>query len=76
MRIAELSESSNLWTQIALSGQSWEHTSLSIGFNLSQQRLFVLLENELSLLLTELSHFKLYVHRDLLTMRAYSNLVM
>ena len=65
MRIAELSESSNLWTQIALSGQSWEHTSLSIGFNLSQQRFIRLLENELSLLHTlELSHFKLYVHRD------------
>ena len=35
MRIAEFSESSNLWTQIALSGQTWEHTSLSIGSNLN-----------------------------------------
>jgi hypothetical protein len=31
MRIAEFSESSNLWTQIALSGYAWEHASLSIG---------------------------------------------
>ena len=33
MRIAEFSESSNLWTQIALSGYPWEHTSLTIGLN-------------------------------------------
>ena len=31
MRIAELSESSNFWTQIALSGYPQEHTSLSVG---------------------------------------------
>ena len=31
MRIAELREPSNLWTQIALSGYSQEHTSLSVG---------------------------------------------
>ena len=74
MRIAELSESSNLWTQIALSGQSWEHTSLSIGFNLSQQRLS-LLENELSRFSPEMSHFKFHVYFNSLTMRAYSNLV-
>ncbi len=35
MRIAVLRESSNLWTQLALLGYSWEHASLSIGFNLS-----------------------------------------
>jgi hypothetical protein len=33
MRIAEFSESSNLWTQMALSGYSWKHASLSISFN-------------------------------------------
>jgi hypothetical protein len=31
MRIAEFSESSSFWTQIALSGKPWEHASLSIG---------------------------------------------
>jgi len=30
MWIAELSESSNLWTHIALSRYSWEHASLRI----------------------------------------------
>jgi len=32
MRIAELSESSNFWTQIALLGNPWEHASSSFGF--------------------------------------------
>ena len=32
MWIAKLSESSNLWTQIALLGYSLEHASLSIGY--------------------------------------------
>ena len=31
MRIADLSESSNFWTQIALSGYPQEHPSLSVG---------------------------------------------
>jgi hypothetical protein len=35
MRIAEFSESSNLWTQIALLGYAWEHAFLSIGSNYS-----------------------------------------
>ena len=30
MRIAEFSESSNLWTQMALLGYAWKHASLSI----------------------------------------------
>ena len=34
MRIAEFSESSNLRTQIALPGYSWEHASSSIGYYL------------------------------------------
>ena len=38
MRIAEFSESSNLWTQIALSGYAWKHTSLSIGSILTRRR--------------------------------------
>ena len=37
MRIAEFSESSNLWTQIALSGYPWEHTSLSVGLTKCHQ---------------------------------------
>ncbi len=31
MRIAEFRESSNFWTQMALSGYPQEHTSLSVG---------------------------------------------
>jgi len=31
MRIAEFSESSNFWTHIALSGYTWQYTSLTIG---------------------------------------------
>ena len=37
MRIAEFSESSNLWTQIALSGYPQEHTSLSVGLTSCHQ---------------------------------------
>ena len=37
MRIAEFSESSNLWTQIALSGYPQEHTSLSVGLTKCHQ---------------------------------------
>ena len=38
MRIAEFSESSNFWTQMALSGYAQEHASLSIGSIYQRQR--------------------------------------
>ena len=38
MRIAEFSESSNLWTQIAVLGNASDHASLSIGFISTRQR--------------------------------------
>ena len=38
MRIAEFSESSNLWTQIALDGNAVKHTSLSIAFTSARLR--------------------------------------
>jgi len=40
MRIAELSESSNFRTQIALLGYPWEHVSPSLGFNNSKINVF------------------------------------
>jgi len=40
MRIAELSESSNLRTQNALPGYPWEHVSPSFGYYLRSTLLF------------------------------------
>lgn len=41
MRIAEFSESSNLRTQIALSGYPREHASSSADFNFTQPRAYL-----------------------------------
>jgi hypothetical protein len=40
MRIAEFSESSNLWTQIAVMGYTCNHASLSVGSNQTLLRAF------------------------------------